>query len=683
MSKFVLAVLSLVSFTSAAVVPGSTANAPYVAPPPAAKQAGLPGFVHLALTKKPAKALRKRQSPDPLQNDISGYSVEITLGTPPQIQWVDLDTGSNELWVNPLCSTSYYPAGCTANGVYNPGSSSTSHDLGTPFSISYGIGSVSGTYYTDNMTMGDASIRQQQFGDAATSQQMMQGILGIAWGNGVDTNYNNVIDNLKAQGITQSRAFGLNLASIDSPTGAIIFGGIDIMKYSGPLQKQPIIPRNLAPDGYARYWFYMNQVSITPPGATAPIALTSPTYNQAMFPDSGSTFCQLPSALFTALLAYFPVGQVNQGSSTYTVSCNYRTQAGYINFAFGSVTVSVSYHEFIWFDGVQCWFAAQPSTQFYLLGDSFMRSAYIVYDQDNSNVFIAPAANCGTSIIPISTGVNAVPSINGLCAPTYTPPIVTTSTPSPTPTSTPHPSTSSSSTIKSSSSFVTSSSKLTTSSPVPTSTGFTTSSSSTSSKPSSSSTLSSSSSKISSLSSSSLIPSPSSSTQKIISSSSTPISSSSNKGLSSISSPVSTKSSSIMISSTSSSIKLSSSSQVSNSGSQVSSTSSLSSSKASSCLASTVQITLTQSATSVTVYSVFTVVQIQSASTLTVSIPYTVIQTQSASTVYVTLTSTAAAPSVAPITITITAAAPSVAPIIITSLTTVTVAASSALPSIF
>jgi hypothetical protein len=92
--------------------------------------------------------------------------------------------------------------------------------------------------------------------------------LGIAWGNGVDTNYNNVIDNLKAQGITQSRAFGLNLGSIDNAIGeaipesirvcllmflgAIIFGGIDIMKYSGPLQKQPIIPRNLAPDGYAR-----------------------------------------------------------------------------------------------------------------------------------------------------------------------------------------------------------------------------------------------------------------------------------------------------------------------------------------------------------------------------------------------------------------------------------------------
>lgn len=34
--------------------------------------------------------------------------------------------------------------------------------------------------------------------------------------------------------------------------GSIVFGGIDIMKYSGPLQKQPIIPRALAPDGYAR-----------------------------------------------------------------------------------------------------------------------------------------------------------------------------------------------------------------------------------------------------------------------------------------------------------------------------------------------------------------------------------------------------------------------------------------------
>ncbi|KAF8861487.1 acid protease [Acephala macrosclerotiorum] len=376
MSKYILA-LSLVSLSSAAVVPAGNANIQYVPPPPAPIQAS-PGFVHMPLTRKPVKPLqssRKRQSLDPLRNDISGYSITITLGTPPQTQYVDLDTGSNELWVNPLCSTSYYPAGCAANGAYTPGTSSTGHNLGTSFSINYGIGSVSGIYYTDNMTMGGAHIVQQQFGDASTSQSMMQGILGIAWGNGVDTSYNNVIDNLKAQGITQSKAFGLNLASIDI-SGAIIFGGIDVMKYSGSLQKMPIIPKTSAPDRYARYWFYMNQVSITPPGATTPIALTASTYNQPVFPDSGSTFCQLPSALFTALLAYFPLSQVNQGSSTYTVNCSYRSQAGYINFAFGNVTVSVSYHEFIWFDGAQCWFAAQPTTNTFLLGDSFMRSAY-------------------------------------------------------------------------------------------------------------------------------------------------------------------------------------------------------------------------------------------------------------------------------------------------------------------
>ncbi|KAE8447342.1 hypothetical protein EG329_010900 [Mollisiaceae sp. DMI_Dod_QoI] len=441
MSKYILATLVLSSLSSAAVLAGSNVNEPYV-PANAPKHGSSPGFVSLTLARKTSKPLKKRQSPDPLQNDISGYSVEITLGTPPQIQWVNLDTGSNELWI--------------------PGASSTSHNLGKPFSIQYGIGTVAGTYSTDNMTMGGASISQQQFGDASTSQQISQGILGIAWGNGVDTNYNNVIDNLKAQGVTASRAFGLNLGSIDNPTGEIIFGGIDIMKYSGPLQKQPIIPRNLAPDGYARYWFYMNQVSITPPGASAPIALTPSTYNQPMFPDSGSAFCQLPSALFAALLAYFPVDQVNQGSSTYTVSCNYRTQAGYINFAFGEVTVSVSYHEFIWFDGVQCWFAAQPSTQFYLLGDSFMRSAYIVYDQDNSNILIAPAANCGTSIIPISTGVNAVPSINGVCAPTYTPPVASIS-----PTGSPSPTLKTSNSFVTSTNFATSSSRLTTSSSVP------------------------------------------------------------------------------------------------------------------------------------------------------------------------------------------------------------------------
>jgi hypothetical protein len=47
----------------------------------------------------------------------------------------------------------------------------------------------------------------------------MEGIMGIGWGYGLDTSYYNIIDQLSAQGIIHSRAFGLDLASIDVAEG--------------------------------------------------------------------------------------------------------------------------------------------------------------------------------------------------------------------------------------------------------------------------------------------------------------------------------------------------------------------------------------------------------------------------------------------------------------------------------
>lgn len=53
-----------------------------------------------------------------------------------------------------------------------------------------------------------------------------------------------------------------------------------------------------------------------------------------------------------------------------------------------------------------------------VLGDSFLRAAYVVYDQDNRNLHLAQADDCGDSLVAISTGVNAVPSVTGKCTST-------------------------------------------------------------------------------------------------------------------------------------------------------------------------------------------------------------------------------------------------------------------------
>jgi Eukaryotic aspartyl protease len=47
----------------------------------------------------------------------------------------------------------------------------------------------------------------------------MEGIMGVGWGKNMDTNYFNIIDQLAAQGVTNSKAFSLDLASIDVAQG--------------------------------------------------------------------------------------------------------------------------------------------------------------------------------------------------------------------------------------------------------------------------------------------------------------------------------------------------------------------------------------------------------------------------------------------------------------------------------
>jgi hypothetical protein len=62
-------------------------------------------------------------------------------------------------------------------------------------------------------------IIAQQFGDASKTTDMMEGIMGVGWGYGLDTPYYNIIDQLAAQGIIHSRAFSLDLASINVAQG--------------------------------------------------------------------------------------------------------------------------------------------------------------------------------------------------------------------------------------------------------------------------------------------------------------------------------------------------------------------------------------------------------------------------------------------------------------------------------
>ncbi|PVH86199.1 acid protease [Cadophora sp. DSE1049] len=418
-----------------------------------ARDGNTPGIVRLAVVSKtPDASLRKRQFPDRLINDDHGleYLINFEIGNPPQNVTAALDTGSSDTWVNPQCGTGNTldsNAICQRYGRYRPEKSPTSKGLKQEMYLRYGSGAVLGEYYVDDLHLDGASIKAQQFGIATRSQGLDTGLMGLSFGNQIGTSYPNIVDQLAAQNITQSRAFSLDLGSIDTPEGSIIFGGIDTKKFYGKLSKHPIIPAEQSPDTYPRYWINMTSLTLRLPASKTPGTPPTPpktflNSTLAVFLDSGGTLSMLPSSIVRPLAAAFP-GAQNVGSGQYTVPCSAMNQTGFVDFGFGEKVIRVPWKEFVWFvePGLCALGLMEGGEGTNILGDTFLRAAFVVYDQDNLNLHLAESADCGSNLVTIGRGKDAVPSVAGDCnGPSFTDlPGLTTVAPTATPIPTPAP----------------------------------------------------------------------------------------------------------------------------------------------------------------------------------------------------------------------------------------------------
>lgn len=101
--------------------------------------------------------LGRRQISQTLDNFQILYFANITLGTPPQVLRMLIDTGSSDLWCNTpqstLCST--VSRKCAISGTYDSKVSSSYKFLSSDFTIRYLDGSsAEGDYVTDTINLG-------------------------------------------------------------------------------------------------------------------------------------------------------------------------------------------------------------------------------------------------------------------------------------------------------------------------------------------------------------------------------------------------------------------------------------------------------------------------------------------------------------------------------------------------
>ena len=290
------------------------------------------------------------------------------------------------------------------------------------------------------MTMGLANVAI----NGPSDPSLVQGLLGVGQqalesevetlGTTVPTIYNQLV----TEGYINRAAFSLYLDDINANTGSILFGGIDTTKFSGNLVSLPMQPIEGI---YERYTVTITSISIQDNSGTRP--LTDSSFEVLALLDSGTTQQVLPDDVMNQLVQ--GLGAL-EDSGTALVPCSYANANASLVYQFGGAngpSVSVPFSELVqslgtnsdgssptFTDGTpECQFAAtggavpDGTTLEVILGDSFLRNAYVVYDVANNEIAIAQAVLNATSTsnilaIPSGTGLPSVSSTATLMIPT-------------------------------------------------------------------------------------------------------------------------------------------------------------------------------------------------------------------------------------------------------------------------
>ncbi|MCJ1357557.1 MAG: hypothetical protein MMC33_007553 [Icmadophila ericetorum] len=391
-----------------------------------------PKVVRMPFARRNIDHLSKRQYISSLANDLfpgGGYYITAEVGTPGQKVQLQLDTGSSDVWVfGP--STECSPTECDG-GTFDSSQSSTFQSIQPGgFGIQYGSGKVIGDTISDTFAFAGITLSSLQMAIATQADTEPTGIMGI----GYDTNeatisaggsqYPSVVDQMVSQGWIQTRAYSLYLDDLEASSGEVIFGGFDSGKFQGTLTPLPVLSDNGG--GFAQLAVPLSEVIFVFQDQTTQVLSSGPV---PAILDSGTSLMQFPPDVFEALAEITRISY-DQDDEIYLIDCGNSAYQGGLVFQFGGdngPTIAVPLEELVLqqigtANGVpQCVFGATPTpggNNPAILGDTFLRSAYVLYDLDSNIIAIAQTVfNSDQSNLfglgPDSTGIDPVSASPG------------------------------------------------------------------------------------------------------------------------------------------------------------------------------------------------------------------------------------------------------------------------------
>jgi Eukaryotic aspartyl protease len=288
-----------------------------------------------------------------------------------------------------------------------------------------------GEYITDVLNIGSTKLTNMTMAAATELRAPAVGIMGIGYKAGESISesiaageggqlYPNVVDVLQNQGHINQLAYSLWLNDLDSLTGSILFGGVDTAKYHGELIAVPV-QLDSQSDALTSFTVAWTGLSFTSCGKTTNL---SPSAAVPAILDSGTTDLLLPDEIANQVFNGLGViTDVNYGN---LIKCSVLNDAGTFSFSFGGPggpTVNVSLSEFgfpltnqdgsaaTFGDGTAaCQLGIQAAGQDPILfGDTFLRSAYVVYDLQENSIGLAQ-----TNFNATDSNIQAFPSSGGI-----------------------------------------------------------------------------------------------------------------------------------------------------------------------------------------------------------------------------------------------------------------------------